>query len=352
MSDRPDVIVSLTGGDWVSAERVGPKAATLAKLHGAGLPIPKGFCLTADAYRAQIASARVEEAAKRVAAAAAHEARRFALEVRLGLIRAPLESSVAERLGTAFVRLTAEPGTLVAVRSSALLEDSPAASFAGQFETFLGIASPADLVTAVRGCWASLWSPRALRYMRAHDLDPARTAMAVLIQKLVPARAAGGALSQTPEGDLLITGTWGLGSAIAQGEVVPDRFLLERDGSLARVEPGRKERVVTCSADAGPFPRAVAADLVGTPCLEEGEAMALGRMVLAAESTLGIPIEIEWAKDERGFHLLQARPLIVESPHVEDEMWRNHPGSEASRQVWAGERGRRGSCSTSTTSST
>jgi pyruvate, water dikinase len=326
MPERGDLVVSLTRGDGATAERVGPKAATLATLSRAGLRVPDGFCLTADAYRVQLASAGVEDAARRVAHADGHDARRLALEVRLGLIRAPFAPAVAEVLHATHGDRAAEPGASVAVRSSALLEDSPTASFAGQFESFLGITTHADLLTAVRACWASLWSTRALRYMQAHDVDPGRTAMAVLVQTLIPACAAGGALSRTPRGEILITGTWGLGSAIAQGEVVPDRFLLEPDGSLASVEPGRKERQVTCSPDAGPLARPVSAELVAMPCLTEDEAVALAGMVLAAESRLGMPLEIEWAKDDRGFHLVQARPLTMESPHVEDDVWLRHPG--------------------------
>jgi pyruvate,water dikinase len=326
MPERGDVIVSLRDGDHATAERVGPKAATLASLHGAGLGIPDGFCLTADAYRAQLASAGVDDAARRVTGADGHDARKLALEVRLALLRAPLAPAVAEALDAAWADLALEPAQPVVVRSSALLEDSPRASFAGQFESFLGIGTHADLVTAVRACWASLWSTRALRYMQAHEVDPDRTAMAVLIQTLIPARAAGGALSRTPQGEILITGTWGLGSAIAQGEVVPDRFLLERDGSLASVEPGRKERLVTYSADTGPVPRPVSADLVAAPCLTDDEAMEVGRMVLAAESRLGMSLEIEWAKDTGGLHLLQARPLTVQPAHVEDDLWLRHPG--------------------------
>ena len=327
MSDRRDgapVIAALTGGDPAAAEEVGAKAATLAKLHHAGLPVPEGFCLTADAYRAQLASAGVEDAARRVAGADGHEARRFALEVRLALFRAPLASSVAERLGAAFERLTAPPGTLVAVRSSALLEDSPTASFAGQFDTFLGVASPADLLTAVRACWASLWSGRALRYMRAHDVDPAHTAMSVIVQRMVEARVAGGALSQTADGTLSLTATWGLGSTVAQGEVVPDRFLLGRDGRLVSVEPGKKDRLVACDPSGGSRPEAVQPDLVGAPCLTPDEAVALGRIVLRAEAVMGAPVEVEWAKDERGFYVLQARPLRVEPRPAAEEISLRH----------------------------
>jgi pyruvate,water dikinase len=326
MPELGDLVVPLAGGEGVTADRIGPKAATLAMLHRAGMNVPTGWCLTADAYRVQLRSAGVEDTARRLGDADGHDARKLALAVRLGLIRAPLAPGIAEALERVDVDVAIGPGRPLAVRSSALLEDSPRASFAGQFDSFLGITAHADLVTAVRACWASLWSTRALRYMQAHELDPGRTAMAVLIQELVPARSAGGALSRTPQGEILITGTWGLGSAVAQGEVVPDRFLLERDGSIASEEPGRKERLVACSPEAGPLPRPVSADLVTAPCLGREEVVELGRMVLAAESRLGMPVEIEWAKDDRGFHLLQARPLTVESPHIEDEAWLHHPG--------------------------
>ena len=326
ISRSSEMIVSLTRSSGVTAERVGPKAATLSRLHHAGLRIPDGFCLTAAAYRAQIAAAGVETVARRVVTAEGLEARKLALEVRLGLLRAPLASAVADVLPAAYARLTAASASLVAIRSSALLEDSPTASFAGQFETFLGIAGEVDMLTAIRACWASLWSTRALRYMQMHQVDPGRTAMAVLVQALVPALAAGGALSRTPEGAIAITGTWGLGSAIAQGEVVPDRWTLGRDATVLRVDPGRKERVVECSAVSGPMPRAVPRDLVSVPCLNDDEASTLARMVLAAESLLGMPIETEWAKDAEGIHLLQARPLAVQSAHVADDVWLRHPG--------------------------
>src|SRR5256885_5490265 len=133
-----------------------------------------------------------------------------------------------------------------AVRSSALIEDRKGANFAGQFESFLGIADETAFVTSVRACWAALWTTNARRYMENHDLSPADTAMAVLIQPLVDARASGGGLSETAEGQMLISATWGLGSAIAQGEVVPDRIVLSRQGFLRSIDPGRKHHRDTC----------------------------------------------------------------------------------------------------------
>ena len=132
------------------------------------------------------------------------------------------------------------------MRSSALVEDRFGSSFAGQFESYLGIEQESEFLTAVRACWAALWSTRALRYMATHDLDPSDTAMAVLVQPLVAARAAGGGLSRTATGEMLVTATWGLGSSIAQGEVTPDRFELGLDGELLRVAVGRKDHRVGC----------------------------------------------------------------------------------------------------------
>ena len=318
--------VPLDAADAVDVERVGGKAATLARLLQAGLPVPDGICLTADAYRLQLEASGVSRIAEKFATADnEYEGRRHALEVRLGFLRAPLVESVADVVHAAHARMT-EGGRVLAVRSSALREDAPGASFAGQFDTFLGNASHTDLVTAVRACWACLWSIRALRYMQAHDVDPARTAMAVLIQRMVEARAAGGALSHPAGGGIVVTGTWGLGSALAQGEVVPDRWELAPDGSLESATSGRKDRQVVAIDAGGARPQAVAPELVHALCLSPDEVTKLGQLVAQIESIVGSPVEIEWAKDEAGFQILQARPLHVEPPRSPDEIWLRHPG--------------------------
>ena len=161
----------------------------------------------------------------------------------------------------------------------------------------------------MRACWAALWTTNARRYMAKHDLDPADTAMAVLMQPLVAARASGGGLSETADGQMLLSATWGLGTAIAQGEVVPDRIVLSRHGFLRRIEAGRKDHREACVHGAGTLPQAVPDALVRAPCLDAGQAMTLGRLMRKAEDVLGMPVEIEWALDDAGFKLLQARPL-------------------------------------------
>jgi pyruvate,water dikinase len=327
-------IVPLDGMGATDASRVGPKAANLAALGRAGLPTPGGFSLTADAYLAQVAALGLDDVVSRFGSAHPREQRRLSVEIRLALYEQPIRPDIVEPLRGAWHAQRAASGKPCAVRSSALIEDRKGANFAGQFESFLGIDDEAALLTAVRACWAALWTTNARRYMDNHGLSPAATAMAVLIQPLIDARASGGGLSENAEGQMLLSATWGLGSAIAQGEVVPDRIVLTRQGFLRTNEAGRKHHADICrhgaSSDAnasraGVAPQAVPRELADKPCLSAGETVVLGRLLRKAEAVLGMPVEIEWALDEGGFNLLQARPLTVEPAAVPDEIWLKHP---------------------------
>jgi pyruvate,water dikinase len=318
-------IIPLSAPGAADADCVGPKAANLAALARAGLPTPGGFCLTADAYRHQIARLGLLDALKSYGEVSPPQARKISIEIRLKLYQEPVAPEILAPLLAAWRaqrQASGEPGV---VRSSALIEDRAGANFAGQFESILGLEDEAEFLTAVRACWAALWTTNARRYMDNHALNPAGTAMAVLIQPLIAARASGGGLSETAEGHMLLSATWGLGSAIAQGEVVPDRIVLNRQGFLRTIEAGRKHHRETCMHGEGTMPQAVPADLVSAPCLDAGQAVALGRLLRKAENIIGGPVEIEWALDDDGFKLLQARPLHVEPAHVPDEIWLQHP---------------------------
>jgi pyruvate,water dikinase len=315
-------ILPLASPAAADPDRVGPKAANLAKLAHAGLPTPGGVCITADAYRRQIQHLGIAEAVRAYADADPAAQRRLSVEIRLALYQSDLAPDLlAEILGAWW-----EEQKPAAVRSSALVEDRADTSFAGQFESFLGLRADAEFLTALRACWAALWTTSARRSMAQHGLDPSSTAMAVLVQPLVNARAAGGGLSETADGQMLLSATWGLGSAIAQGEVVPDRIVLSRHGFLRTNEAGRKGHREACGHSAGIMAQSVADELARAPCLQAGQATALGRLMRKAADILGMPVEIEWALDDDGFKLLQARPLRVAPAHVADEIWLKHPG--------------------------
>ncbi len=319
-------IIPLSNTAATAPERVGPKAANLATLSRAGLPTPGGFCITADAYHRQVQHLELGDMIGAYARADQPVQRRLAVEIRLKLYQSDLAPDVLADVLAAWWAAD-KPA---AVRSSSLIEDRADANFAGQFESFLGVREDAEFLTTLRACWAALWTTTARRSMAQLEQNPADTAMAVLVQPLVKARASGGGLSETADGQMLISATWGLGSAIAQGEVVPDRVVLTRHGFVRSNEAGRKHHREACVHDsgnsAGTSPQKVPDELVSAPCLEAGQATVLGRLMRKCEAVLGMPVEIEWALDDNGFKLLQARPLHVAPAHVPDEIWLKHPG--------------------------
>src|SRR3974390_1386014 len=317
-------ILPLSDPAATGPENVGPKAANLASLTQAGLPTPGGFALTAAAYRQQMRHLGVEDLLRQYNEADIPTSRRLSIQIRLAIHQKPIAPEILEPLLAAW-RAQREQTPRGVVRSSALIEDRKGANFAGQFESFLGLTDETEFLTAVRACWAALWTSHARRYMDNAGLSPADTAMGVLIQPLISARASGGGLSETAEGQMLISATWGLGSAIAQGEVVPDRVVLAKNGFLRTVEAGRKRHRDTC-AHGVPAPEMVPKDEVNKPCLTPGEAVTLGRLLRKCEQLAGGPVEIEWAMDEAGFKLLQSRSLHVEAPIVPDQIWLRHPG--------------------------
>lgn len=310
-------IFPLAAREAADTGRFGPKAANLARLGQAGLPNPGGFCVDAEAYRTQVRALGLERDARGVfSAEESAQARRHALRMKLGLLDQPIAPEVLDELLAAWRQLKPP----VAVRSSALVEDRFGSSFAGQFESFLGIESEADFITAIRSCWGALWATRALRYMATHDIDPADTAMAILVQPVVSAIASGGGLSESADRTMILSATWGLGSAIAQGEVTPDRYELAREGSILSITPGRKDHQVGCI-----HTQPVAPALVREPCLTPAQAVELGALLHRVEEIMGMPVEIEWALDASGFQLLQARPLHTQPATIPDAVWLHRP---------------------------
>jgi len=316
--------VPLDAPEAADPARFGPKAANLALLCAAGLPTPGGYAVDAGAYRAQIAALGLEATAREVFAAEDRpRARRCALDMKLGLMDSPVASLLIDPLVAAWRQVTAS-GARGVVRSSALVEDRADSSFAGQFESFLELQNEEEFLVAVRSCWAALWSTRALRYMATHGLDPADTAMGLIVQPLVAARVSGGGLSRTSEGDMVINAAPGFGAAIAQGEVAPDRYVLDRNGALKESAPGRQYHGLTCAHGR----KSLSRSLAGSRCLDAEQVVELGLLMKKSESALGGPVEIEWAADGNGIKLLQARPLRVAESKVPDDIWLQHPRLE------------------------
>ena len=275
---------------------LGGKAGPLATLLAAGLPVPPGFVVTPRAFR-QPPPEGDRAAADPLHPEAAAEIRRACREL-------------ARRLGT-----TDPP---LAVRSSGLAEDLPGASFAGQYETCLHVRGEEAVLAAVARCWASLSSAHALAYRR-HQEQRAGTAlpppaMAVLVQALVAAEAAGVAFTAHPaSGDrsaILVNAAWGLGQSVVAGEVEADSYRLDRQ-TLALVERRIGSKSTRTGAGPGSPREAVPEHLQRAPCLTDEQAAAVARLALRAEQVVGGPLDVEWALLGGTVWLLQARPITA-----------------------------------------
>ena len=297
---------------------VGGKAAPLTRLMAAGVPVPPGFVITPEAFPKEppaVGSNGHPADGATGTNGSAGGARQGALE---------LAAAVQEQIRAAYAELTrrlGQPDALVAVRSSATAEDLAEASFAGQYETFLGVRGAEDVVRAAAGCWASLWTAHALAY-RARAEEKAQAAgrslpapaMAVLVQALIPADAAGVAFTADPvtgsRDAVTINAAWGLGQSVVDGEVEADTWRLDRATRAIREQTtGHKPTRTGLGPDGERIP--VEAELQDAPCLTAEQAVAVVTLALEAEEQLGMPADVEWAIAGEKLWLLQARPITT-----------------------------------------
>ena len=303
---------------------VGGKALGLGSLLREGLQVPPGFAVTTDAYRESVVWPGLQsEVVRLLDRCTTDEDRVRASEaIRAMFERAEIADTVATEIALAYRDLGGGRPVPVAVRSSATAEDLGEASFAGQQETYLWIRGADEVVAAVRRCWGSLFTPQAIAY-RAHFGIPTQDlAMAVVIQRMVDAAAAGVMITLDPvTGDpsqITIEASYGLGLAVVGGEVTPDRFAVDKvtyeirarainDKPFAyHFDPDRREVVA----------RDVPEDDRTLPALTDAEIVALARLGRAVERAHRCAQDIEWAigpgrNGEREIFLLQTRPETV-----------------------------------------
>lgn len=284
----------------------GGKGANLGELIGAGLPVPDGFVVTTEAY-AQAAEA--VGLAERVADAEPEELRRM-------LQRAPISDALRAQVTEAYTQLgdTAP----VAVRSSATAEDLPGAAFAGQQDTYLNIVGADAVIDAIRDCWASLWTDRAVSYRRERRVDPHTVRIAVVEQVLVDADLAGVMFSADPVSGardrIVVDAAAGLGEAVVSGMVTPDHFLLNADGEQVEFTAGRADVVIR--SDAGGGVREETATASDSPLLNGTQLRTLAGYARAAEAHFGRPQDMEWAIADGEVFILQARPMTALPPEA------------------------------------
>ncbi|HEM61859.1 MAG TPA: hypothetical protein ENO24_06180 [Chloroflexi bacterium] len=310
---------------------VGGKAANLGEMVAAGLPVPPGFCLCAQAYRDFVQAAELDEPIRSILAETRQDDPAD-VEVKSALIRDlflqhRVPRPMAEEIGDCYRRLVRQLGMAdvsavpVAVRSSATAEDLPTASFAGQQDTYLNVCGTGELVACVRKCWASLWTARAVTYRAQRGFDHQKVYLAVVVQAMIDAEISGIMFTVNPltgsRGEVVINASWGLGEALVSGLVTPDTFTVRKsDGHIVSRQIGSKERTLEYAREGGTVEQETPAHLRKVPCLsydQMAELVALGRRL---ERHYQTPQDIEWAYAQGSLYVLQSRPITTLAPAV------------------------------------
>ena len=300
--------------EGLGLSEIGGKGQSLARLASAGLPVPNGFHITTAAYDDFVAENYLEDPIKAQLAAVNDPASQPPDQAASGIAALitshEIPPAVAADIVGAYQRLGSPP---VAVRSSATAEDLPEASFAGQQETLLNVSGNDQLLEAVRHCWASLWTTRAISYRAQHQMESDKISIAVVVQELIDAQASGIAFTADPvTGDdtmIEINAGWGLGEAIVGGQVTPDAITVERASRRIMRTVISTKTVMTQIRDGGTAAVPVPKQRQNAPALSESQALRLVDLALMAEDLCKTPVDIEWCRTGDQFFVMQARPI-------------------------------------------
>lgn len=291
---------------------IGGKAAGLARLGSLGMPVPPWGVLTTLLFgevcgrdaplRHLLADPDLSPPAKGAA-------------IRSRLTEIPVADREVQLLHHVWERISLGGSTPVAVRSSAVGEDSGTLSFAGQMDTFLNVRDEAAFLDAIRGCWGSLFGERAVAYRIANGIDPWSVRTAVVVQRMIEADAAGVLFTANPltgnRREMMVSGTWGLGEGLVSGALDADTFILDERGETVRCELADKRERIVYATDGGTVTVPVPVELQERPSLDTAVLKELQRLGTAMQAAEGVPMDMEFAVSGGRVYLLQARPITT-----------------------------------------
>jgi pyruvate, water dikinase len=351
----PDAIAWL---DEIPAEQAvgicGAKMGRLAELLRAGVSLPQGFTVTVEAFRRHWDQAGLDEVADAALGGLGPDAgvgdiEAAASAIRAGLAGRAVGADLAALIGDAYEELSSrcfEINVPTAVRSSAVGEDSGTASFAGIFDSYLGVSGQDRVLDAVRQCWASLFNARAVAYRLRAGIRHRDMPMAVGVIELIHARASGVAFSAHPvtgkTDRIVIETNWGWGEAVVQGLVTPDHVEVGKaDGRVLKYQVANKTVVSAFDYAIGRVVETeMPARLADRRVLDDEQVAAVTDAVLAVERHYGYPVDVEWVLDRHRREgepvcVVQARPITVTAPaETLPTDW--NPAAMAAKYVFGG----------------
>jgi pyruvate, water dikinase len=325
---EPNMTVNISWFEDLSRESVlqaGGKGANLGELIRARLPVPPGFVVTASAFRSFLESndlhLRIADLLADLNVDDTLELRSTAQEIQRRIHRASMPEQISADLESAYRELCSRTGTdvssgvMVAVRSSATMEDTAQASFAGMNRSFLNVRGEKQLLSRVKDVWASLYSPRVIFYRKRLELE-GEPEIAVIVQEMADADKSGVAFSVDPaSGDpdvIVIEAAFGLGEVVVAGEVEPDNYTVSKaDLSIMRVHIGHKSYKLTRDPDSGNVRTDLDPDEAGRRVLTDQEIRDVASLVRASENHYQSPQDVEWAIEGDRIYIVQSRPVTT-----------------------------------------
>lgn len=323
-------VILLKTAAFINETAIGTKAANLVRLSRAGFSVPAGFCITDAVFREHIKQnnlkAFIKSAVENLEKTRPKAKDAVLSNLREAIVETPLSEAIRLKIENQYLELAAD---YVAIRSSGTAEDLPGHSFAGQYETYLGIACLKDCFKAVKKCWASLWTRRAYEYREKNGFDHNLINMAVIVQTLVQADTSGVIFTADPvagrRGSIVIEACFGLGEALVSGKVTPDRFIVNKR-NLKLLSETRNEKKIehVLGHDGLVKEKTVPLERSTISCLDEKQVKRLAKLARKVETEFGKPQDIEWAISKNKIYLLQSRPITALPP---EKSWED-------RQIW------------------
>ena len=324
---------------------VGGKGANLGEMTSAGIPVPPGFCVTAEAYKYFVENVKVEDGRtlqewimdviSKTNVDDSKQLQENTAKIREKIISMEMPEEIASEIEQAYKKLSQRfnmEEVYVAVRSSATAEDLPEASFAGQQETYLDVLGVDDVKEKVKKCWASLWTARATFYRAKQGFDHSKVYLSAVVQKMVNSETSGVMFTANPvtndRSEIMINAAWGLGEAVVSGAVSPDEYIVEKGTwKIKEKFVAKKEIMIVRNPETGRGTVKVStAEFLGPEYVEKQvltdeqiiEAAQIGARI---EEHYGWPQDIEWAydKDDGKLYIVQSRPVTTLKEGVKTE---------------------------------
>jgi len=301
---------------------VGLKAFNLSRLHRLGIPVPTGFCITCQDYQDHLNTTNLRSLQRKIINwvgckdldSKSHALKKF----REAIIAVDLSESLTLELVRHHRKLAEQrdmkSNLILAVRSSATAEDTTDHSFAGQYDSVLGARDIGECCLAIKHCWASIWTDRAVEYREQNGIGDHTVAMAVIVQILIPADASGVIFTVDPvhgnKNRMILESNYGLGSTLVSGKVSPDRMIISKaDQEILEREIALKEIKMVVDGKGHIKEQSVDRELVDKASLDAEAAGRLCRYAQKAEKAFGYPLDIEWVLCDGNLSLIQARPV-------------------------------------------